>query len=45
MKEWYDNNPKDSACYSGKMVSPRHFERLVGLLNDTKGKIEIGGGS
>jgi len=35
-KEWYDSNPKTSECYSGKMVSTRHFNRLVKLLEQTK---------
>ena len=44
-KEWYDTNPKESACYSGKMIHNRHFDRLVDMIKNTKGKIEIGGAS
>jgi aldehyde dehydrogenase (NAD+) len=43
MKEWYGDDPKKSESYSGKMVSQRHFDRLVNILDQTKGKIEIGG--
>ena len=44
-KEWYDSNPNESACYSGKMIHNRHFDRLVDMIKNTKGKIEIGGAS
>ena len=44
-KEWYDSNPKESACYSGKMIHNRHFDRLVDMIKNTQGKIEIGGAS
>jgi len=43
MTEWYNNDPLISDSYSGKMVSKRHYDRLVKMLNETKGTIEIGG--
>ncbi|CBY40459.1 unnamed protein product [Oikopleura dioica] len=42
-KEFYPEGPKISDCYSGKMVTERHYKRLVGLLEKTKGKIVHGG--
>ena len=36
IEEWYKNDPKASDCYSGKMVSQRHYDRLVRLLKETK---------
>lgn len=42
-KEFYPEGPKPSPCYSGKMISERHYARLVKLLENTKGKIVHGG--
>ena len=30
-------------AYSGKMVSQRHYDRLAGLLKETKGTVAVGG--
>jgi len=43
MEDWYKNDPKASDSYSGKMVSKRHYDRLAGLLKETKGTVAIGG--
>jgi len=45
IKEWYDESPTASPCYSGKMIHDRHFNRLVSMIDNTKGKLEIGGKS
>jgi len=42
LKDWYSENPKDSADYC-RIVSIRHAERLKNILNGTKGSIAIGG--
>jgi len=43
MEDWYKNDPQASDSYSGKMVSQRHYDRLAGMLKETKGTVAIGG--
>jgi len=42
LNDWHGKNPSNMEHY-GKIVSARHFERLQGLLEKTKGTIAIGG--
>jgi beta-apo-4'-carotenal oxygenase len=42
MKEYYPNGTKASPDY-GRIVNNRHFHRIKKMLDDTKGKILIGG--
>ena len=42
MKKWYGEKPKESND-QGRIVSERHFDRIVRLLQASKGKVELGG--
>jgi len=42
IKEWYTENPQDSECYC-RIISHRHAERLKGMIEKSKGTVEIGG--
>ena len=41
IKEWFGDSPKDSPDLC-RVVSERHFDRLVGLMNSSSGKIVYG---
>ena len=41
IKEWFGDSPKDSPDLC-RIVSERHFDRLVGLINSSSGKIVHG---
>jgi beta-apo-4'-carotenal oxygenase len=42
LKEFYPNGTKASPDY-GRIVNQRHFQRIKKMLDDTKGKILVGG--
>jgi len=42
LKEWFGENPKDTPDLT-RIVNINHFKRLSKLLDDTEGKIVIGG--
>lgn len=42
LKEWFGDNPMESKDLC-RIVSERHYQRLVGLLERTKGAVAIGG--
>lgn len=41
MKEWYGDQPQKSKDLT-RIISERHFDRLVNLLKTSKGKVVIG---
>ena len=41
LKEWLGDRPQDSKDF-GRIVNERHFERVMNLLNTTKGTVAHG---
>ena len=44
LKEWLGDRPQESEDF-GRIVSDRHFDRLVKLMKDTKGEVVMGEGN
>jgi len=42
VKDFYGNNPQESNSYA-RIINGHHRQRIMKLLNNTKGKIEFGG--
>lgn len=41
IREWFGDNPQDSPDLC-RIVTDRHFDRLLGLMESSKGKIALG---